>query len=92
MDRLQIEQKLIPRLKILGIILLVFSVIALAYSFVPNDPVEEVAADEELLTAFGQPPPMNMYLVAAVLGSVGATCITIAWRKKNGFKTPDSDR
>jgi len=92
MDRFQTEQKLIPRLKVLGFILMFFSLIAFSYSFVPNDPLEEVVVDEELMAAFGKPPPMNMYVVAAVFCSVGATCITIAWRKKNAFKTSDPDR
>jgi len=89
-DRSQIEKKLIPRLKVLGIMLLFFSLIAFSYSFFPSS--SEDIAENELSLDFAEPPPMNMYLVAAAFCSVGATCITIAWRKKNAFKDSDSDR
>lgn len=89
-DKVQIEKKLIPRLKVLGIVLLFFSLIAISYSFFPNNP--ENPLEDEISLDFTDPPPMNMYLVAAAFCSVGATCITIAWRKKNAFKESDSDR
>lgn len=93
MDRLQIEQKLLPRLKAIGIILIFFSLITIAYSFISFDFVEqEIEAEEEILTAFGQPPPLNPYFVATIFGLVGISCMIIVWRKKNAFKASDSDR
>lgn len=92
MDLFQIEKKMIPRLKVVGMILLLFSLIAFSYSFFPQETENEMVSEESLLPEVYDPPPMNMYIVAFVFCSVGTTCMTIAWRKKNAFKTSDSDR
>jgi hypothetical protein len=81
-EKSRIERQLIPRLKILGFILIFFAAFALVYSFFPEGEEEEIAVEEDLLTMLSEPPPFNLYIVAIALGSVGITCIAIAWRKK----------
>ena len=71
----------------MGMILIAFSLIAFVSSFFPETIYEE---EEEILNELQQaPPPINLYLVTIALGVVGATCITIAWRKKNAFENSD---
>ena len=84
-DHQQIDKQLIPRLRKLGFMLFAFSLIAFAASFLP-EAEEELAIDEAALIAdFEEPPPLNMYLIAIIFASVGASCITIAWKKKNSL-------
>ena len=78
-NKIEIEHKLLRRLKNLGLILIGFSLVALVYAFFPDSP----EPDEELISELSEPPPMNMVIVTVVLASVGAGCVTIAWRKKN---------
>ncbi len=81
----EIEKQLIPRLRKLGFILIAFSVVAFASTFIP-EPEQELAVSEEgFIPDFEEPPPLNMYIVAMIFASVGATCITIAWKKKNNI-------
>jgi aryl-alcohol dehydrogenase-like predicted oxidoreductase len=84
-DHQQIEKQLIPRLQKLGFILLAFSVFAFGASFMPEAEEELAMNEESLIPDFEEPPPLNMYLIAIVFASVGATCITIAWKKKNSL-------
>lgn len=83
MDSTEIERKLIPRLKALGVILVVFSFIAFTYSFFPQE-------EEEILSELAEePPPINMYLVAVTFATIGGICIALAWRKKNAIEDID---
>jgi hypothetical protein len=77
-DKKQIEHQLIGRLKILGWMLLGFSLVAFVYSFFP----EAEETEEELVAEFSEPPPLNMIVVTVALASVGAGCVAIAWKKK----------
>ena len=78
MEKVQIERKLVGRLKIMGMILLLISVGFFIYSFF----VEELEADQELLSEFDEPPPLNMLMVSGVLSIVGSACVAIAWKRK----------
>jgi len=82
-EKVRIEKQLVPRLRILGFILLAFSLFAFAWSFFPEGAEEELLVEEELLSEFAETPPMNPYVVAIALASVGITCVAIAWKKKN---------
>jgi hypothetical protein len=82
-DLQKIEKKLLLRLKGLGLLLLVFSLIAFVYSFFPQE-------EEELLSELSEePPPLNIYFVASTFALVGGICIILAWRKKNAIKDID---
>lgn len=84
MDKETIERQLIPRLKYLGMLLFCFSLIAVSYSFLPQDPEEAMMMEEDaLFPEFIEPPPLNMYMVAVIFAIVGSTCLVISWRKKN---------
>ncbi|MBS0615788.1 MAG: hypothetical protein JSR58_04465 [Verrucomicrobia bacterium] len=78
----EIEKKLIPRLKYTGYLLIVFGIIALGYHFFSEPAEERILTEEEMLTALEDPPLISMLMVATVFGAVGATCITISWRKR----------
>ena len=82
-DHQQIEQQLIGRLRKLGFILFAFSVIAFASAFIPEAEEELAITEETILPDYEEPPPLNMYIIAMIFASVGATCVTIAWKKKN---------
>jgi hypothetical protein len=82
-DHQQIEKQLISRLRKLGFILLVFSVVAFGASFIPEAEEELAINTEDISPDFEEPPPLNMYLIAIIFASVGGTCLTIAWKKKN---------
>lgn len=77
----EIEKKLVPRLKYLGYILIVFSLIALGYHIFSEPAEDRLLNEEEMLSELTDPPLINMMLVAGAFGAVGAGCITIAWRK-----------
>ncbi len=79
----EIEKKLIPRLKYLGYVLIAFSLVAFGYHLFSEPAEERLLTEEEMLTELSEPPLISMILVATSFGAVGATCITIAWRRKN---------
>ncbi|HCJ83867.1 MAG: hypothetical protein A2Y28_01140 [Chlamydiae bacterium GWC2_50_10] len=94
-DPREIEKKLIPRLKMMGYILFVFSAISLGYSFTlpsPEKTVFENVEDNEAaagLTLFDEEEeslhpsaPKTYYFFALVFVSVGFFCFFIARRKK----------
>lgn len=89
MDKETIEKQLIPRLKYLGMLLFCFSLMAVSYSFLPQDPEEAMVTEEDgLFPEFVEPAPLNMYMVAISFAIVGSACLIISWRKKNA--NPDS--
>lgn len=90
MDKLKIERILAPRLKIMGMILIVFALIAFAYSFFPEMEEEEDLLLSELAE---EPPLINMYIVTAALGLAGAACIVFGLRKQKELNAvEDTDR
>ena len=72
----QIEQKLLRRLKILGVVLFVFAVVALIYDKIPME--------DDLET-----PPLNPFMVSSVFGIVGSSCLFISWKKNRRKNTLD---
>ncbi len=86
-DHQLIEKQLISRLRKLGFILIIFSFVALASSFLPEVEEQLSIVEEDLAPDFEEPPPLNMYVIAMIFAAVGATCITIAWRKQNSSTT-----
>jgi hypothetical protein len=88
----EIKRKLVGRLKVLGIILLVFSVMAFSYSLLPDAGEEAVILEEELLEELEQPPPLNMILVSVSFALVGILCVVFSFRKQRELevaKEPD---
>lgn len=83
----EIEKQLIPRLRKLGFILMAFSVVALASTLLPEEEQELTVSEESFMPDFEETPPLNMYIVAMIFASVGAGCITIAWKKKKNLIT-----
>lgn len=84
------ERKLVPRLKYLGFVLILFSAIAFGWSFIPENASTE-SIEEELLADLEEIKPLNPYFVAAVLAAVGTLCVITSWRKKNAFASQDPD-
>lgn len=89
MDPTQIDVQLISKLRIMGFILLAFSVVAFIFSFFPEQFDEAELLIEEELEA---PLSLNTYTISAAFAFVGSGCMWIAWKRKNGFKTENSDR
>lgn len=89
MTKQEIEKKLLPRLKFMGLILLLFSLITVAYSFIPLQ--EELELEEALVSEIEEASlaPLNPYTIAIAFGIVGTACITIAWRKKSAEANTD---
>lgn len=95
-NKKQIEEKLVPRLNLMGYLLLVFSVCALTYGIVtrPNiylPPMEEEGIEEADLgpDAFDvDGSKINLYFISATFAVVGLGIIVIARKKK---VTPEPD-
>lgn len=86
LDNQTIEHLLIPRLKVMGFILVTFSLIAFTCALIPQE--EEL--EQEILTELSEEPPLlNMFLVSGTLAMVGTACVFIAWRKRNAIKNID---
>jgi len=82
-NRPEIEHQLVKRLKVLGLTLLVFALIAIGFMFIPAS--EEVLYEEEIAHELADPPPLNPYLVSSVFGAVGLGCLFIVRKKKKRF-------
>lgn len=81
-----LEQQLIRRLKMLGIILFVFSAVALIYKQLPKFEEEIVMEEEE------PAPPLNPFFVSTVFGVVGSSCLLISWKKKKNLFSPSPEK
>jgi len=91
-DKEKIERPLVGRLKILGYILLGFSMAAIAWPLIPEIEKDEEILAGEILPELAEPPPINAYLAGAAFALVGTACLLIAWRKKNAFQPENSIR
>ena len=93
-DPKKVEKQLIPRLKAMGYILLVFAVITLGYRFTlstSQEPQFELFNDEEAAAGFSfldedeeallPTNPQIYYLFASLFVAVGLICISVARRK-----------
>ena len=78
--QLTIERQLNHRLKMLGIILLIGTTIAILWNFLP---AAENELDELVLELEEAPLPLNPYVAPVALGTVGLSCLLIHWKKKN---------
>ena len=101
-DPKQVEKQLIPRLKAMGYILLVFASITFSYRFTltaPQEPKFELFNDEEAAAGFSfldddeaellPTNPKIYYLFSSLFATVGLLCITIARRKKKKHATEE---
>lgn len=70
----------------LGIILFVFSAIALIYKELPELEEDIVAEEEE------SAPPLNPFFVSTVFGVVGSSCLLISWKKKKSLFSPSPEK
>ena len=88
------EKKLLPRLKIMGYVLLVVSVAALVFAIIaPEDPeigpelILESAGgiimgnDEDLLELSSR-EVLNYYVISGIFAAVGASCFLIVRQKR----------
>jgi len=83
MDNPQIEKQLLGRLKILGCILLLFSLCALFYNMIFSSPDEIEILEKEIAEELDDPPePLNPFFVSTVFSIVGTGLLVISWRKK----------
>lgn len=87
----EIEKLLLPRLKLIGGILVVFSLIAFSYTFFVDQaeklPQELIEHPKELdvgLNIDSSPEskdPLNFFIVSAIFLAVGTTCFFISKKK-----------
>ncbi len=79
-----VEKQLIGRLKILGCILLVFSLGALFYNLIFSGSDEVAALEKEIAQELEeeQPEPLNPFFVSTVFSVVGTGILLISWKKK----------
>ncbi|HEX2578794.1 MAG TPA: hypothetical protein VHK67_00120 [Rhabdochlamydiaceae bacterium] len=79
----QLEKQLLGRLKILGCILLVFSVGALFYNMIFDSSDEVEILEKEIAEELEDPPePLNPFFVSTVFTIVGTGLLVISWKKK----------
>lgn len=92
---LEIEKQLLPRLKFMGVLLLLFSVCAFCFSLffslpspqklatAPSNPSEEFAALPNLVEEnFLAVENFDLSLVFLSFAIVGGLCLFFAWKKK----------
>jgi len=85
----QIERHLLPRLRLMGFILISFSLLAFGYAifkspYPPSPPELELDIEQSSLSVSDSPNQLllNLYAVSAIFAAVGLTCITIASKRK----------
>jgi hypothetical protein len=90
-----VEKQLISRLKMLGCILLVFSLAALFYNLVFSGSDEVDALEKEIAMELEeeQPEPLNPFFVSTVFSVVGTGILLISWKKKKKLfsSSPEKD-
>jgi hypothetical protein len=93
--QIDIERKLLPRLKLVGYIMYTFCLVSLTYAIVgPGMPELELAANNYNLTQLAGLPleeelpelphneVLNYYLISSVFAVMGTGCFIIAWKKR----------
>lgn len=94
---LEIEKKLIPRLKAVGLILLIFSLFSFFYAYFSTTyenpfPSENLSQESLLDDDFDIPPELtaterlNFYVISGIFTAVGVTCLLICNKKKREHK------
>ncbi len=98
--QLDVERKLLPRLKFMGYVMFVCCLASVAFAiFAPKEQIAdfEVAAyDQVYLAGVALGPDedplelsptevFNFYLIGLVFASVGAACFLTAWKKKRSL-------
>lgn len=104
-DPKKIEKQLIPRLKVMGYILLIFAVITISYRFTlhtPPQPEFELFNDEEAAAGFSfieddeaellPSNPNTYYIFSSLFTLVGLLCITTARRKAARLASEEIER
>ena len=82
-----VEKKMLGRLKVLGCILLVFSLGAPFYNiiFSVSDEVEALEKEIALELKEEQLEPLNPFFVSTVFSIVGTGMLLISWKKKKNL-------
>lgn len=101
-DPKKIEKQLIPRLKVMGYILLTFAAITLSYRFTltaPQEPKFELFEEEEAAAGFSfidtdetallPSNPKTYYIFSSIFALMGLFCITTARRRASKLATED---
>ncbi|MBY0528900.1 MAG: hypothetical protein K2P51_01780 [Rhabdochlamydiaceae bacterium] len=88
-EKNEIDQQLLPRLKLMGYILLVFSLCAIGYSFFEESSSEltEVETLEEEFEESLKVRYFNSYIVASSFITVGSALFLCAWQKQRSFRS-----
>lgn len=81
----EIEQQLLPRLKLMGIILMVFSCFTFFYA-ISLDPPSAIDTPEEMelssgISLISADRRVNAFGIAGIFSAIGALCILIALRR-----------
>lgn len=82
-----LEKQLLGRLKFLGLVLLAFALVALAFDYLPDFSDDVYLLEEEI----EELPALNSFLVSGVFGLIGALCLFIAWKKTKRLQSQDSE-
>jgi len=92
-----LEKQMLPRLSLMGYLLMLFSGCALAYAvffspYLGNYEEEVLKLPIELETAgFSSEPSIieeekiSLYMIAAIFAVIGGSCIITAWKKKRAY-------
>jgi drug/metabolite transporter (DMT)-like permease len=91
----ELEKQLIPRLNLMGYILILFSGCALFYAIlvspylasseeeaIPMPQTMELAGFTTEATTLIEKEKISLYMIAAIFAVVGGSCIVTAWKKK----------
>lgn len=80
------EKSLLPKLRLMGLILLASAFLTFCYSLLPEPPAEKMLAQEDFSPEIAELPPLNVYVVIGAFGAVGIACLFISWKKNRAFK------
>jgi hypothetical protein len=95
---LEVERKLLPRLKFMGYVMFIWCVASLIFAIaMPPGEGESMILEESIIEAdavgfaqdvdkelpvFASTEVLNFYVVSAIFALVGGACFLVAWKKK----------
>jgi|GEM_PF-1789694 len=84
-NRRRIERSLLSRLKVLGFILLGFSIVFLFYAFIYSPSETVLIATEDTGDGFCKEflahETLNFFIVSAIFFIIGLACVLISWKQ-----------
>jgi hypothetical protein len=95
--QLDIERKLLPRLKFMGYVMYILSLVSLIFAIIAaQEPDADYALtqkstaglnleNDQDLAELNPIEVLNFYVISVIFASVGVACFLTAWKKKKNF-------